>query len=589
MDGRSLAPRQELNARSVAVALVVAALIGASYPLIVLKLGFGPNISVVSAFFGYLLLSAVGLFTGLRPNRLENNLVQTAGTTAGQAGFMCVLLAAFDMLNSKPELHFSVHLTAVQTFLWLTVAGLLGVLLAVPLRRHYLETENLPFADGVATGETLTVLEDPKKAKSRARVLGLGLGMSGTVTWLQLGYPASLRFLPEALYFGASGKALRLGLNWSLLSFGTGLLVGARVTLSMGLGMLASWVVLPPLLFERHVIEGLTFAQTVRWVMWPATGLMVSGGLTTLALKWRLVLKTFGSFRMAELSGSGSTDFPMRWVLGGVVTLGAALCLIQSVSLGMPVWATLSSLVLSVPLMLVGIQVLGETNWAPISVMANMMQGLFAVLMPGQVTANMIASGMSGTIAGHGETLMQDYKAGQIVGASNRHLTYLQLAAVPVGSLAVALVYPVLRDRYGVVDQPGHAAELSSPVSVKWAGFAELLSRGLGALPAGCGTALLVGCAAGVALALGESTRHRRFVPSATGIGIGMLIPGASVMAMVAGALAHSGWRWRARASQEAFSVPLASGFIAGEALVAVVLAVAAAVALATGVDLRGK
>ena len=50
----------EFSLRSVAVGLLVAAIIGASYPYVVLKFGFGPNISVVSAFFGFL---ALGLFS----------------------------------------------------------------------------------------------------------------------------------------------------------------------------------------------------------------------------------------------------------------------------------------------------------------------------------------------------------------------------------------------------------------------------------------------------------------------------------------------------------------------------------------------
>ena len=41
-------------------------------------------------------------------------------------GFMCVLLAAFDMLNAKADLGFSVHLSVWQTIAWLTVAGMLG-------------------------------------------------------------------------------------------------------------------------------------------------------------------------------------------------------------------------------------------------------------------------------------------------------------------------------------------------------------------------------------------------------------------------------------------------------------------------------
>ena len=47
---------RELSVRAIICGLVVAAVMGASYPYIVLKLGFGPNVSVVAAFFGYLAL-----------------------------------------------------------------------------------------------------------------------------------------------------------------------------------------------------------------------------------------------------------------------------------------------------------------------------------------------------------------------------------------------------------------------------------------------------------------------------------------------------------------------------------------------------
>lgn len=578
------ARRPEFTLRAVLVSVVVAVLIGASYPLIVLKLGFGPNISVVSAFFGYLLLSAIGAFTGARANRLENNLVQTAGTTAGQAGFMCVLLAAFDMLNAKEGLGFSVHLTWLQTFLWLTVAGMLGVLLAVPLRRHYIDEENLTFADGVASAETLLVLEDTRTAKSRAIALGAGIFTAGLQTWLQIGLPKWLRVLPEATFFGAAGKALKLGMSWSLLSFGAGMLVGLRITLSMGLGMVLAWVVLPGPLVSAGAIREVSFAEAIRWVMWPATGMMVSGGLVSLALKWRLVAKTFTSLHVSQIGGS---DFPIRWVAIGSLVLSVLLCILQYFSLGMPVWITLVSLLLSVPLMLVGIRVFGETNWAPISAMANMMQGIFAILAPGHVAANMVASGMSGSVAGNGEMLMQDYKAGKMLGSSNRHLTYIQLMSVPIGSLAVALIYPVLRDRYGVVDRPGHPAELSSPISVKWAGFAELLSKGLDSLPPGCGWALAAGCVLGGVIALLEP-KYRNYLPSPTGIGIGMLIPAVYMMPMILGGIAQYIWSKIRPEQEKAFSTPLASGWIAGEALVAVLLAIIAAAALAFGAELGG-
>ena len=152
---RKPADFQEFSLRAVLCGLLVAAIMGASYPYVVLKLGFGPNVSVVAAFFGYLALGIV--FKNY--NRWENNLVQTAGTAAAQTAFMCVLLAAFDMLSANPRVSFRLALTPLQSFAWLTTAGLLGVFLAVPMRKHFVIDEHLTYADGVATGETLMVLD----------------------------------------------------------------------------------------------------------------------------------------------------------------------------------------------------------------------------------------------------------------------------------------------------------------------------------------------------------------------------------------------------------------------------------------------
>lgn len=550
-------PRRELTPRSLAVAMVVAAVIAGSYPYVVLKIGYGPNISVVSAFFGFIALGVIGMLSRLRSTRWECNMVQTAGTAAGQAGFMCVVLAAIDMLNQNPALGFSLHLSPLQTFLWLSLAGLVGVLLAVPLRRHYIDEENLAFPDGAAAGETLLVLDEgPKEAGPRVTALFSGLGLSAAVAWLRDG---PLKLFPGHLGFGATGDALRMGTELSLLSFGGGLIVGARIALSMGLGMVLAWVIAPPLLVQRGIVPEAAFQPVLRWIMWPATGLLVAGGITALVLKWGLVMKTF-----RELGGGSvkaGTDVPMRWVVTGVLVFGAALCLVQWLSLGFPIWLSLVSLALSFLLMLVGTRVLGETNWAPISAMANLMQAVFAVLSPGNMAHNMVGSGMSGTVAANGEHLMQDYKAGKIVGSTNRNLTLVQLLAVPVGSLAVAFVYPALKARYGVGGEG-----LTSPISVKWAGFAELLNAGFGALPRGCFVAMLIAVLVGVAITIFEP-RYKRFLPSPTGVGIGMLVPGVAVMPMVVGGVCQWLWSRSHRESEHRFNLPLASGFIAGEAL----------------------
>ena len=133
---------RELTVRAIGVAIVVAALMGAAEPVVVLRIGYGPNLSVVSAFLGFIAISLLGLVTGVRGTRWENNLVQTAGTAAGSGvGFMAVVLAAIDMLNTRGLLN--LHLSGPQIFAWLAPSGLLGVLLAVPLRKHYIDQENL--------------------------------------------------------------------------------------------------------------------------------------------------------------------------------------------------------------------------------------------------------------------------------------------------------------------------------------------------------------------------------------------------------------------------------------------------------------
>ena len=578
-------PVREFSPRAVAAAIVVAIVVSASYPYVVLKLGFGPNISVVSAFFGYLLMAF--LLRRRDYTKLENNIVMAAGNSAGQTAFMCVLLAAFDMLSQKPELHVQIHLKALQVFLWLLTTGLMGALASVPLRRHFIDEEQLAFPDGVAAAETVLVLDaGGHKAKRSAQALALGGLAAMIITWFRDGWPRVIkglfnhhkisaatrdfmnRFtLPDAWFLGLGDRlhlrALNFGLSPSLLSVGSGFIIGLRVSLSMGLGMLLSWILGAPLLSHYGLIESISYKMTLRWVMWPATGLMISGGLTALILRWRMLARTFTSLSARSVD---SGEFPLRIVGIGLVLLSALLVIVQKISLGIPAWQSLIAISLSIPLMLVSLRVVGETNWAPISQMGNMMQAVFALIAPGQIPANMAASGMTGSIVAGSEGLMYNYKTGKIIGSNNRRLTYAQLMAVPIGAAAVALVYPILASKYGVGE-----GGLSAPTAVKWAGFAELLSKGFGALPPGCVLAFVISVVLGVVITVGEQ-RWRKYLPSPTGIGIGMLIPGTAIFMIVIGGIIEGIWKRRAPRSADELMIALGSGFIAGEAILAVLL-----------------
>jgi uncharacterized oligopeptide transporter (OPT) family protein len=560
---------REFTLRAAIAAILVAALMGASYPYIVLRIGFGPNVSVVAAFFGFLALGIIFRdFT-----RFENNIVQTAGTSAAQTAFMCVLLAAFDMLKARnPSFHTS--LTPLQSFAWLTAAGVLGVLMAIPLRRHFIVDEKLPFADGIAAGETLMVL-DARGAASRKAVGAMAIGTLSSGAFMiaredGVVLPALKRWaVPEGMKFGSElVQKMGVGLTYSLLNIGSGMLVGLRINVSMLIGGILSWVIAPYLTTGHgwvHAHPGRN--DVLAWVMWPATGMLVVGGLTALALRWNVLVRTFKSLAGAKMSGE---EIPLKVVGAGVAVASLALIVIQKLSLGLPIWMTVLAILLSAPLMLVGLRVLGETNWGPISALSNMMQGLFAFIAPGQMAPNMLASGTTGTIATSSEAIMQDYKAGYMIGSTPRLLAYAQLAAVPIGAAAVSWIYPYLRDTYGIV---GEHARLTSPISAKWAMFADLLRGGASAVPTGALPALAIFAVLGVLFTVLEDKREwRAFVPSPTGIGIGMLVPFNVVATMFVGGLIGYLWDRADKKSSDAYQVPLSSGLIAGEAIVAVVV-----------------
>ena len=205
------------------------------------------------------------------------------------------------------------------------------------------------------------------------------------------------------------------------------------------------------------------------------------------------------------------------------------LIVLQRRFFGTPVWHSVVAILLAVPLGLVALRVLGETNWGPISTMVNLVQAIFGVLAPGDLRASMVSSGITGAVAAESEGLMQDYKAGWMIGSTPRILTYMQLIAVPVGALALAVMYPLIRDTYGII---GEHAQLLSPTSQRWVGFAKVVTHELsagGPLSAAAAARLAwmkvsfaCGAGIGVLLTVFELGKLRRFVPSPTGMGIAM-------------------------------------------------------------------
>ncbi len=604
--------RRELTWESIAAAIVVAALVSASYPYVLLKLGLGPPISVVSAFLGAMVLLVMARKSHGQ-NRWMNNIVQTAGTSAAMTAFMCVIAAAVDFANENPivqEKLNGIHkIEPWPMFWWLTCAGGIGVLFTVLFRRHFLDDPKMIFADGVAAAETIVVLDTPgREASDKLKVLGVCAIASAVVDWFRVGMPMIFKdwkYLSD-LFFGPSFRSFNVGIEWNLLSLGSGMLIGLRVSLSLLGGTVLMLLVGPYLIdsgigreivlnnvapeyrsrsqeiidkkwddlgeedkkfVETHwnrqaaYMQGGYFGVVLLWFMWPATALMITSAVTAVLLKWRSVVESF-----TQLQRQGRErhreDVSLGTVLIGSLVLAIALAIVQEQNFGLSYVQTTLAVLFTLPLILVGNRVLGETNFGPISVMMNGLQAIFAVFWPSSVGHNLIAAGMAGSCNSQGQGTIQDYKTGKLIGSTPRVLTWVQLGAVPIGAAAVAIMYPLLVKHYKL-----GSPELLAPTGIKIANMAVLLSQGVEAFPQGALLWTVIASVGGVLMVLAQHFWKWQWLPSATGLGLGMILPGTLIVLIALGGVLAWAWEKWHKPSYDRYAITAASGLIAGEAL----------------------
>jgi uncharacterized oligopeptide transporter (OPT) family protein len=115
-----------------------------------------------------------------------------------------------------------------------------------------------------------------------------------------------------------------------------------------------------------------------------------------------------------------------------------------------------------------------------------------------------------------------------------------------------------------------------APSCLVWAGVSEAFAQGISALGPAARRGIVTGVLLGIALALLERfapARVRPFVPSPSGLGIAMVLPGSNSIATFLGGLAAELMRRFRPALAERYVVPVGSGLIAGESLVGVAVA----------------
>ncbi|KAJ2745208.1 OPT super [Coemansia sp. BCRC 34301] len=160
------------------------------------------------------------------------------------------------------------------------------------------------------------------------------------------------------------------------------------------------------------------------------------------------------------------------WVTWGGLAASTLLCMgIVKALFDIPVYDTLIAVVLALPLAVLGVRALGETDLNPVSGIGKVSQVVFAGVMPGNLVGNLVAGGIAEAGAQQAGDLMQDLKTGHLLNASPR----AQFAAQMIGSVFSVFVTAGAYLLYNKV-YPIPGPQFPAPTAQVWLDMARLVN-----------------------------------------------------------------------------------------------------------------
>jgi putative OPT family oligopeptide transporter len=581
-----------------------------------LKLGWLFGVAITACVLSFVIWNTLRALSGGRLSEmsiLENNCMQSTASAAGYSTGTTVA-TAFGALLLIQGVHQPWYIIAPFVFF---TAGL-GVFLAIPMKRQMINREQLKFPSGTAAAETLRSLyskgaEALKKAYALLVTLTIGGVVGGLRTYGTLvdqlhdtGRPQAwlerlqkVVYIPEALNFPGwlnpltRGHLAGLVFEPSVLLVGAGMLIGLRVCLSMLLGsVLLYFVVTPKLLAMDMAHQGIagyvpTFAVLAngyiiptRWALWGGTSIMVFSSLTSLALDWRTLGRAFNVLkngrRLDQVTAAQAIEVPIQWMVAGLIPISIGMVVVQYLAFHISIPLGIIAVLFSVITALVCCRAVGETDTTPIGPMGKLTQLLYAALPGAQgiETVNLMAAGAAASAGAASADLLTDLKSGYILGANPRKQFIAQFVGVLFGTLAIVPAW------YAMVPTKQALEAFNPPTTLMWKAVADLLTQGLHMLPVTAIWAMVIGAILGVTLPLAGKLwpKSSPYLPSAMGLGLSWIMFFENSLSFAIGSALVALWTKLNRKNSELYSIPVASGFIAGESLVAALIAIACTV-----------
>jgi putative OPT family oligopeptide transporter len=613
---------KEFTVRALLIGLILAVVLGAANAYLGLKAGMTIAATYPAAVIGMAILR---FFKG---SILEENFTRTVGSIGESVAAGAIFtLPAFYISGVWGEESFSSISSYLTASLILITGGTLGVLFVALLRRVMVEDKELPFPESIAAAEIHKTGQSGSggsKYLFSAMILGAVVKIAGDLRLFATEWTSFFKSTTATL---ASGKVIEGGFlaggpSISPAYLGVGYIIGPRLASLNFSGSVLAWGLLVPMLLammgnsfveslQVNVKDGLDASSLVAWEN--AANVVWREVVRIIAIGGMLVAACFTLYRMRSSLGTGlkrsvkdlkkatqdsgehtsrtEKDLKSSWILAGIC-VGAVLTFIITyfifkTSILVAIVASTIMIVLAfffaaVSGYLVGI--IGSSN-NPISgltLTALVVTALILVACGVRESAGGVAAvlGIAAIVcvaAAVGGEMFQDLKAGHILGGTPWKMQVGDIIGVVLSGFVMFGVLIILNQgdiNMGI--QQGYEGGFGSKnLSAPQAGLMATLSQGI--VGGQMAWALIIaGMIMGVSFILMGIT-------SPMLIFVGMYLPFNTVFAIFAGGLikgildiyvARRKYNENQLATVENTGVLLASGMIAGEALMGLVVAV---------------
>ena len=557
-------PYPELTWAAILVGYFLGVIIAISIGYAALILGFSIEGSELAAILGFGILRGI-----LRRNSIiENNIAQTVASAVNGAssGLMFSVPAIF-------ILGYGSDFNPVLLTFGAIAGAFLGIGFIIPLRKQMIDFERLTYPGGVAVA---TILKAPGAGIHKAMLLIGGALLSGGLHAISQASGVDNWDLGSII-----GMPGYMNGVWylSLLTIGVGYIAGkGGVAFIIG-GYVCYWFIAPLLagfgLFPVDPASGRVTAEpdALRGLLFRPVGIgmLIGGAVAGVAMAFPMIVSAVRSMQNAAKSEAAMSqdEMPVKLLYGaiaGAAVLLAVMAVLSTDKMGLgrglvmalvgTLWVWIAGVILS--------EAIGRTNWSPLSGMTLIAVTILIFISSGlgDTTAAIVSAIMVGAAAcvamSQATDLMLDLKTGYLVGATPRKQQMGQFLGAWLGPIVIVVLIFILHEAYVLGSD-----KLPAP---QGQALASMVSGIMGGdVP---GQKYLAGAGLGALLSVMQPGLGIT-------VGLGFYLPFNIVLTYSIGTLLRvvtdrrfgHGWG-------ETTGIPVAAGFIVGEALVGVGFAI---------------